>query len=209
LVEVEAVLPRLLHQLAQFPGRQSADRGQRVRADAEQHLVLDDVAHAREQVLVQQGVAHQHVRSCAQPLQRQRGIPVLRHHVGPPVVDQVQRLLDEAHRAGVEVDLAAVEAERQARHCPALDLVDAVAAEQHEMHAQAEVRQLHQEVLAPAAERLDALVQQALLLDRRVAGHPFDALAEEGGYLLLEDDDRRAFGHAANMLDRPRTTPPL
>jgi hypothetical protein len=50
---------------------------QRVHADAEQHLVLDDVADPGENVLVEQGVADQHVRRGAQLFQRQRRAPFL------------------------------------------------------------------------------------------------------------------------------------
>src|SRR5690606_18065913 len=52
-VEVEAVLTRLRHQFGELARRQRADPALGVDADPVQHFVLDDVAHAREQRLVQ------------------------------------------------------------------------------------------------------------------------------------------------------------
>src|SRR5690606_390903 len=58
LEEVEAVFARLLHQFAELARRQRADLALRVHADPEQDFVLDDVADAGGQVLVEQGVGN-------------------------------------------------------------------------------------------------------------------------------------------------------
>jgi len=54
---------------------------------------------------------------------------------------------------------------------------------------------LDEEMLAPAPDRDDALVEQSFLGDRRVASHRDDALAGETLRFLAQDGDRRTFRH--------------
>src|SRR5687767_1325837 len=50
-------------------------------------------------------------------------------------------------------------------------------------------------MLAPAAQRNDVLIEQPILVYGDVALHAHDRLSYEAAGLLLEDDDRWAFGH--------------
>lgn len=112
--ELETVPACLRDQLAQPARRQVADAGSRMHADAEQHLVLDDVAHAGEYLLVQQRIADLCGGRGLEPAAGQGRVPAIAHHVRAPVVHLVQRLLDEHHRARIDVELVVVEAQR----CP-------------------------------------------------------------------------------------------
>src|SRR5204863_4139116 len=112
-----------------------------------------------------------------------------------PVVDLVERLVDEAHRAGVEVELAAAREMQAEARLGLLARIDPVAAEHHEVDPQRKRRQLDQEMLAPAAQRDDALADEALLVDPRVALDGNDAPADEALRLVPQADDRRPFGH--------------
>ena len=130
-------------------------------ANAKQPFVLDDVADAGKDVLIQQRIARQHVRMLAQLLARFRRVPLRRHHIGRPVIEIVQRSLDQTHRACVKVELAVRELESQFRWA-LLARVDQIAAEQQEVDAHAEAVELQQQVLAPAAQRAQALSPGAL-----------------------------------------------
>jgi hypothetical protein len=108
--EVEAVFARLRDQPAQLPRRNPAHRRGRVQPDTEQYLVLDDVADARKDVLVQQGVAHQDIRLCAKLGACAGRAPFGRQYICPPVVDLVQRCLDVLEGRRIDIQHAIVEA---------------------------------------------------------------------------------------------------
>ncbi len=192
--EIEAVLPRLFDDLAQLARWQRADRGFRMHARAEQHLVLDDVAHAGKDVLVQQRVADQGVRVFLQFPARQSGIPRGIHHVAAPVVGVLQRAFDVLHRRGIDVELAVVELQRYPRR-GRLALIDAVAAEHQHVHAQAEASELDQEMLAPAAQGDHATAFHAGQVERAVARRQAHGLPTELRRRLAQDDDGRTFRH--------------
>ena len=198
-IEVEAVLARLAHQLAQLAGRQRAHRAFRVHADAMQHFVLDDVADAGEHVLVEQRVGCNHPGRGAQLATRGGGVPCVGHDVGAPLVVGVEVALEEAHRTGIEVQcFALAEAERQPRRTLAF-FIDAPAAEQQEVDAQAEAVELQQEVLSPAAYGQDLAPLHARDVLRAVARDPQDPATGELRRGLAEDDDGGAFGHVRSI----------
>src|SRR5688572_17633448 len=133
-VEIEAVVARFPDQFAELARRQRADRALRMHADPVQPLVLDDVAHPGEDVLVEQGVGRERVGLHRELAARRARIPLVGHHVGGPVVGIVQVAFDVLHRAGIEVELApARKPQAQARDAVLLARIDRVAAEQHEM----------------------------------------------------------------------------
>lgn len=185
--ELETVPACLRDQLAQPARRQVADAGSRMHADAEQHLVLDDVAHAGEYLLVQQRIADLCGGRGLEPAAGQGRVPAIAHHVRAPVVHLVQRALDEHHRARIDVELVVVEAQRRPGGCR-LALADQPAAEHHQVDAQAEVIPLQQEVLAPAVH---------------------DAAGEPPGR-LTQQHDRRPFRHGTHRTSgqRVRTLTP-
>lgn len=179
--ELETVPACLRDQLAQPARRQVAYAASRMHADAEQHLVLDVVAHAGEYLLVQQRIADQCGGRGLEPAAGQGRVPAIAHHVRAPVVHLVQRLLDEHHRARIDVELAVVEAQRRPGGCR-LALADQPAAEHHQVDAQAEVIPLQQEVLAPAVHG--------------AAGEPPGRLTQQ--------HDRRPFRHGAQRTSGQR-----
>src|SRR5690606_1709341 len=199
LEEVEAVLAGLLHQLALLSRRQRADLALRVRADPPEHLVLDDVADPGEPFLVEQRVGRDHVRALAQALARPGRVPGVGHHVQRPIVVVVQFAFEELHRAGVEVEPAVVELQREPRRAAWLGVVDARAAEQQEVHAQREAVERQQEVLASTADVAHHQSLHARDVLAAVAGDPAHGLDGELRRLLLEDDDGRALGHARRL----------
>jgi len=192
--EIEAVLARLAHQFAQFRRRQRANCRQRMHVNPEQHFVLDDVADAGEDFLVEQRVANQCIRMRAQALQCEPRVPAVGQHVAAPVVQFVHGSFEIANRTGVEVQFAARETQLQARRLVG-SLVDAVAAEHQQMDAQHRSRCLDQELLAEAAQTQDALAPQPLHVDLGIARGGADMPAAEGTSLFLEQYDRRSFGH--------------
>src|SRR5690606_1597202 len=202
-VEIKAVFARLLHQLRQLARGQGPDPAFRMHPDPVQHLVLDDVADAGEDLLVQQRVGSQRIGPRAQLAARGRRVPGVGHHVAAPVVVVVEGALQEPQRGGVEVQhFAPAEAERQARGGVPL-LVDPVAAEQQEVHALAEAAEFEQEVLAPAPYRNHLAPAHAADVLPAVAGDPQHLAAGEPGRGLAQDDDGGTFGHARSMAAVP------
>ena len=109
----------------------------------EQHLVLDDVAHAGEDGLVQERITDHDVRQGLQLAPGQLRIPGVVHHVRAPIVDIVQRLIDQPHGTRIEVQLAIVEHQGYTRR-GWLPFIDAPAAEHHQMDAQRVAAELQQ-----------------------------------------------------------------
>nr|GEU28540.1 hypothetical protein [Tanacetum cinerariifolium] len=191
--KVEAVGARLRHQFAQLGGGHVAHGRQRMEADAEQHLVLDDIAHAGKNGLVEQGVAHQQVGPGAQFFQRQRRRPGIGHDVGAPVVFAVQIVRDGFHRAGIKVQRAAVVEEQAQARLGVLGLVDAVGAEHQQVDAQRAVAQAQYKMLAERAHIQHRLAGQRVHVHARlrvVAGAfgMVDGVAGKDGGLLAQDD---------------------
>jgi len=60
--EIEAVVAGFFDHQVQLLYRQRAHGTERVYPYAEQHLVLDDIAHTGKYLLCEQGIAHQHTR---------------------------------------------------------------------------------------------------------------------------------------------------
>ena len=195
--ELETVPACLRDQLAQPARRQVADAGSRMHADAEQHLVLDDVAHAGEYLLVQQRIADLCGGRGLEPAAGQGRVPAIAHHVRAPVVHLVQRLLDEHHRARIDVELAVVEAQRHPGGCR-LALVDQPAAEHHQVDAQAEVVEFQQEVLAPAAHGPHPAAVHARQRLAGVAADLAHGAAGEPPGRLTQQHDRRPFRHGTH-----------
>jgi hypothetical protein len=63
--------------------------------------------------------------------------------------------------------------------------------------AQRETLEFDQKMLAPAAQRHDALTDQPRLVDLGIALGAQDFPAGEAGGLFLENEDGRPFGHGA------------
>ncbi len=159
LQEIKAVGAGLLDHGGKPAWRQVAQPGGRMDTYPEQHLVLDDVAHVGEDGLVQKRITGHDIRHGLQLAPGQLWIPGLVHHVRTPIVDVVQRLVDQAHGARVEVQLTVVEHQRYPRRAW-LPFVDAPAAEHHQVDAQRVAAEFQQEVLAPTADRLDPAALQ-------------------------------------------------
>jgi hypothetical protein len=92
--EIEAVVPRLRHQLQQFGVRQGADAAEGMHEDAEQHFVLDDVADAGKDRLVQQRVAGEFRGPGAELRLRRMRIPAGRQDVRRPIVGGIEIAFD-------------------------------------------------------------------------------------------------------------------
>lgn len=195
--EVEAVLPCLGDQLTELSRWQIADARLGVDANPEQHLVLDDVADAGEDLLVEQGIADPRVGLGLERAPGQLRIPVRIEHVDAPVVAVLERPFDVLERRRVDIEFTVVEAQRGAGG-RRFALVDPVRAEHQHVHAQAEAAKLDQEVLAPAPQRDDAASLHAGEIERAVARGVAHGLAAELGRLLTQDHDRRAFGHGSS-----------
>ena len=86
---------------------------------------------------------------------REQAAHFIGHDVGAPVVDGIELALDVFQRRGVEIQFAIVEREAQARFTLAA-LIDPVAAPQQEVHPQCEAGEAQDEMLAPAAQVVEA-----------------------------------------------------
>lgn len=147
-MKIETVVARLGHPFAEFACRQRIYRALRMYADTVQHLVLDAVAHAHKEGLVEQCIGGQHAGHSAALATRLCSIPQRIHHIRCPVVDIVQRALDELHRARIKIQSLAVgKFQAQPRHRVGFVFVGAVTAEQQKVDAHAEMRALDQKCL--------------------------------------------------------------
>jgi hypothetical protein len=149
-----------------FPGGYVLHLDKGTRAGAEQYLVLDDVADAGKNRLVQKNIRNFSARERADLAQRRPRIPLRGHDVRSEIVARpCVTLLDELHGGGPYGDLTVVEGEDQARRARATIVardrrpVDSrrKCAPQHEMHAQGECVELKDEVFAPREDIVDSL----------------------------------------------------
>src|SRR3569833_858204 len=160
-----------------------------MRANPEQHFVLDDVADSGKYVLFQQSVTDERFRHGLELAPGQSGVPRVRHHVRPPIIFLIERPLDVPNGAAVEVQLAAARKLQGKTRLAILSLVDAVTAEHEEVNSDGKAVQLDEKVLAPRSQRNDALADQPRLINLRIAFRRADTLASEWLRELAEDDE--------------------
>ncbi|AKK62804.1 hypothetical protein FE36_02410 [Xanthomonas oryzae pv. oryzicola] len=158
-------------------------------ADTVRHLVLDDVAHAGKERLVEQCIGYQHAGHSASLATRLRSIPQRIHRMRCPVVDIVQRALDELHRARIKIQSLAVgKFQAQPRHRVGFVFVGAVTAEQQKVDAHAEMRALDQNVFAPATPRQHVLLIQTRDVLLTISGYTQNLSADKRFGLFAQDD---------------------
>src|SRR4051812_40041313 len=134
-------------------------------AYAKQHLVLDDVADAGKDVLIEQSIAGKHVCIGAKFPGSCSCVPELRHHIGAPVVHIIERAFDGANGTCVKIEFTFRELELQ--FCRAgLAGIDRITAEEQEMDPESETGKLDQEMFSPAAKGEHLRALDALEVER-------------------------------------------
>lgn len=178
---------------AQLPIRNSSGALKRARPGAEEHFVLDDVAHAGEDRLIQQDIGDFLTRKGTDLPKGRLGIPLARHDVGGEVVVAPRvRVFDKFQRGAPDGDFAVGEVQHQpGRAAPAIVTCDGHAFHrggkrppQHEVDAQRERVKLKNEMLAPGEDVLECLAAKSFDADPTVTADPSDSPAHKRPKLL-------------------------
>src|SRR5581483_9448715 len=162
-----------------------------------QHLVLDDVADAGEDILVEQGVADEFFGHGAEFPAYEFLVPLIRHDVDAPVVAVRRVAFQQFYRAVVEMDLAVPKSETEPWR-DVLAFVDQVTAEHQQMHAHVDAVEHDQRLLAEAAPIDNALAFDTPHVDLGVAFGARHPLADEDRRFVAEDRNGRTFGHKSS-----------
>jgi hypothetical protein len=184
-----------------------ADFGEWADACTKQHFVLDDVAHASEDGLIEQDICDLGARKCLDLFERSAPVPLVGHHVARKIVRGLRvRVFHELEGGGPHRDLPIGKGQHQARSAAA----SVVACDrstcygrregppQHEVDAKCERFELKDEMLSPRENLFDAQTGQPLDADSAVAGDGCDSPAGERLQLFGRQKKRRAF-HAGYL----------
>lgn len=194
LEEVETIVPGLFDEFREFARGKGADLALGMDAYPEQHFVLDDVADAGEDVLVEECIGGQFFRFRLELFPGFRRVPRIVHYIGGPVVLCVDRVFEHLQRAGVEIQIAGFELQMKPGSWLCL-FVDAIGAEEQEVDADRLFREEYEEVFAPASEFDDLAAGHAGEVDGRVTGGGQDLFTGELFYFFFQYDDGGTFWH--------------
>ena len=186
----------------EFSRRYLLDPQERAGSRSEEHLILDDVADAGEDRLVEQHIRDLGVREGAGLLQSRSRTPLPRHDIGGEVVlAPCVTALDPFHRCRPDCDFTVREVHHQAwRACTAIVARDRLAlhrrrecAPQHEMDAHRERVELEYEMFAPGEDVLDVFAAKTVDADPAIAADTGDFAPDERPQLIGRQMDGRTF----------------
>lgn len=187
---------------AEFLRRYLLHWEERAGARAEQHLILDDVADAGEDRLVEQHVGDLAMRECPELFQRRSRVPSLRHDVGGEVVlGPYVSALYPFHRRRPDRDFTV----RHVHHQPSRPGAPVIAgdgfsfyrrrerAPQHEVDAHGKRVEVENEMLPPGEDVLHPLAVKPLDAYPAIPADTCDFFPDERPELLGREMDGRTF----------------
>ena len=202
LQEAEREHPRIGDDLPDPAHRQVLHFCKRTGSCAVQDFVLDDVANAAEDRLVEENVGDLSARIGSDLSHGGSWIPLIRHDIGGEVVAVPGIGVFHEFNGGRPYGHLAIgkfkyqswrtRATVVARHRDAV-YRRCERAPQHEVHPQRKRVELENEMLPPRKDRIHGLPGQALDADLAVAGHSADATARKGPELLGCEVQRGTF----------------
>jgi uncharacterized protein YecE (DUF72 family) len=161
---------------------------------AKEHFILNDVARAGEDALVQKSVAHHHFGFRQQFCIRDSPIPLVRHDVRFPVVGIVEITFENFDGTSVEVHNAIFELQGETRRTLAM-LVDAIRSKKHQVNPDCEVGEADEKVLSPSPKVDDRLADCPLNACLRISRRRKHFFSTKSRRFFPQNDDRRTFGH--------------